>query len=31
MSHERFMELALDEAKKGCGWVNPNPMVGAVT
>lgn len=30
MAHERFMELALEEAKKGCGWVNPNPMVGAV-
>lgn len=24
------MQLALEEAKKGCGWVNPNPMVGAV-
>jgi diaminohydroxyphosphoribosylaminopyrimidine deaminase/5-amino-6-(5-phosphoribosylamino)uracil reductase len=24
------MELALELAKKGCGWVNPNPMVGAV-
>lgn len=30
MAHERFMELALEEAKKGCGRVNPNPMVGAV-
>lgn len=24
------MELALKYAKKGCGWVSPNPMVGAV-
>lgn len=30
MSHEKFMQLALDQAVKGCGWVNPNPMVGAV-
>ncbi len=30
MSDERFMRLALEEAVKGCGWVNPNPMVGAV-
>ncbi len=30
MSHESFMQIALDEAIKGCGWVNPNPMVGAV-
>ena len=30
MSHEQYMKLALEEAKKGCGWVNPNPMVGAV-
>ncbi|MPM15054.1 Riboflavin biosynthesis protein RibD [bioreactor metagenome] len=30
MSHERYMKLALEEAMKGCGWVNPNPMVGAV-
>ncbi len=30
MSHEAYMRLALDEAIKGCGWVNPNPMVGAV-
>lgn len=30
MSHEVFMRLALIEAEKGCGWVNPNPMVGAV-
>lgn len=25
-----FMKLALKLAKKGAGWVNPNPMVGAV-
>lgn len=30
MEHEQYMQLALDEAKKGCGWVNPNPMVGAI-
>ncbi|AFL94260.1 riboflavin biosynthesis protein RibD [Thermococcus cleftensis] len=27
---ERFMRLALELARKGEGWVNPNPMVGAV-
>ena len=30
MSHELYMKLALEEAKKGSGWVTPNPMVGAV-
>ncbi|WMJ84696.1 bifunctional diaminohydroxyphosphoribosylaminopyrimidine deaminase/5-amino-6-(5-phosphoribosylamino)uracil reductase RibD [Oscillospiraceae bacterium LTW-04] len=30
MNDEIYMELALEYAKKGCGWVNPNPMVGAV-
>jgi diaminohydroxyphosphoribosylaminopyrimidine deaminase/5-amino-6-(5-phosphoribosylamino)uracil reductase len=30
MSHEKFMRLALEEARRGCGWGNPNPMVGAV-
>lgn len=25
-----YMKMALDEAKKGEGWTNPNPMVGAV-
>lgn len=30
MPEERFMRLALEEAVRGCGWVNPNPMVGAV-
>ncbi len=27
---ERFMALALKLARKGSGWVSPNPMVGAV-
>lgn len=30
MSDEAYMKLALENAEKGCGWVNPNPMVGAV-
>ncbi|MVB10172.1 Riboflavin biosynthesis protein RibD [Caprobacter fermentans] len=30
MSDETYMKLALEYAEKGCGWVNPNPMVGAV-
>ncbi len=30
MSHEEFMAAALEFAKKGIGFVNPNPMVGAV-
>ncbi len=30
MSDETYMKLALKCAEKGCGWVNPNPMVGAV-
>lgn len=25
-----YMRLAIQLAKQGCGWVNPNPMVGAV-
>jgi diaminohydroxyphosphoribosylaminopyrimidine deaminase/5-amino-6-(5-phosphoribosylamino)uracil reductase len=25
-----YMRKALELAQKGCGWVNPNPMVGAV-
>lgn len=28
--HEKFMKIALEEAKKGIGAVNPNPLVGAV-
>ena len=27
---EKFMRRALELAKKGEGWVSPNPMVGAV-
>lgn len=27
---EYFMSLAIEEAKKGSGWTNPNPNVGAV-
>lgn len=27
---EKYMRMALELAKKGCGRVNPNPMVGAV-
>jgi len=30
MNDEQYMKMAIDLAKKGCGWVNPNPMVGAV-
>lgn len=30
MSDEKFMQAALELAEKGCGNVNPNPMVGAV-
>ncbi|MFT9078142.1 bifunctional diaminohydroxyphosphoribosylaminopyrimidine deaminase/5-amino-6-(5-phosphoribosylamino)uracil reductase RibD [Ethanoligenens sp.] len=30
MSDETYMKLALECAQRGCGWVNPNPMVGAV-
>lgn len=30
MSHEEYMKAALELAKKGMGFVNPNPMVGAV-
>lgn len=26
----KYMKEAIDLAKKGAGWVNPNPMVGAV-
>ncbi len=25
-----YMKIALELAKRGCGFVNPNPMVGAV-
>lgn len=27
---EFYMRRAMELAKSGCGWVNPNPMVGAV-
>ncbi|WP_297421778.1 bifunctional diaminohydroxyphosphoribosylaminopyrimidine deaminase/5-amino-6-(5-phosphoribosylamino)uracil reductase RibD [Thermococcus sp.] len=30
MEDEEYMHLALELAKRGEGWVNPNPMVGAV-
>jgi len=30
MKDEDYMRLALELAKRGEGWVNPNPMVGAV-
>lgn len=30
MDHEKFMKKAISLAKKGRGYVNPNPMVGAV-
>ena len=30
MNDSEYMRLALQLAKKGCGWTAPNPMVGAV-
>ena len=30
MTDAGYMRLALEEAWKGCGHVNPNPMVGCV-
>ena len=30
MNDTEYMGLAIKLAKQGCGWVNPNPMVGAV-
>lgn len=30
MKDIKYMQMAIELAKKGCGWVNPNPMVGAV-
>lgn len=30
MEETEYMHLAIQLAKQGCGWVNPNPMVGAV-
>lgn len=28
--HEKYMRMAIEEAKKGEGFTNPNPLVGAV-
>ena len=30
MKDTDYMRLALDLARRGCGWTSPNPMVGAV-
>lgn len=30
MEDQDYMRLVLELAKRGCGWTNPNPMVGAV-
>ena len=30
MTDTQYMQLAIEQAKKGMGFVNPNPMVGAV-
>ena len=30
MEDRDYMKEALELAKKGCGWISPNPMVGAV-
>jgi diaminohydroxyphosphoribosylaminopyrimidine deaminase/5-amino-6-(5-phosphoribosylamino)uracil reductase len=30
LNDKDYMRKALELAQKGCGWVNPNPMVGAV-
>jgi Pyrimidine deaminase len=30
MTDEQYMQLALELAEKGCGFVNSNPMVGAI-
>ena len=30
MTDEKYMRLAIELAQKGCGWVSPNPLVGAV-
>lgn len=27
MNDKEYMRLALQLAKKGCGWTSPNPMV----
>ena len=28
--YREYMKQALELARKGAGWVNPNPLVGAV-
>ncbi len=30
MNDQDYMRIAIDLAKRGAGWVNPNPLVGAV-
>ena len=30
MTDEAYMRMAIELAEKGRGWVNPNPLVGAV-
>lgn len=30
MNYQKYMQIAIDEAKKGIGFVAPNPLVGAV-
>ena len=30
MTDQNYMKRAIELAKKGEGWTNPNPMVGAV-
>jgi diaminohydroxyphosphoribosylaminopyrimidine deaminase/5-amino-6-(5-phosphoribosylamino)uracil reductase len=30
LTHNDYMKMAIELAVKGAGWVNPNPMVGAV-
>lgn len=30
LNDREYMRLALELAERGCGWVSPNPMVGAV-
>ena len=30
MNDSEYMRMALDHARKGCGFTAPNPMVGAV-
>ncbi|MDR1674028.1 MAG: bifunctional diaminohydroxyphosphoribosylaminopyrimidine deaminase/5-amino-6-(5-phosphoribosylamino)uracil reductase RibD, partial [Oscillospiraceae bacterium] len=30
MINEKYMRIAIDLAKRGIGFVNPNPLVGAI-